>query len=128
MLSKFVTFLLLLGLQVNAVSVKQIPETGTPPSPRELSGITTDSSEKKLYIYGGRLEDMYSDFWEFDLTTLKWTEIYAGSMSDPGPRANAFLTSLKHRSEILLFGGHATNGPVSDVWLYDIENERVILT
>lgn len=65
-------------LSVEGISVKLIPETGTPPSPRELPGLTSDLSGKNLYIYGGVSENKSSDMWKFDLESKRWTQIYPG--------------------------------------------------
>ena len=124
--SLLVMLVLTLNLNVGAIDVKLVPKTGTPPSPRELPGFTVDSSSRKLFIYGGRLGNMYDDLWEFDLDTQRWTEIHPGVVLTPGPRSDAFMRVLQNQREILLFGGDTSTGPISDVWLYDIENESVI--
>ena len=116
-----------MNLYAEAISTKLIPETGTPPSPREVSGLVVDSDGKYLYIYGGRSDIKHSDMWKFDLTTPTWTKIHPASVLTPGPRSSSFMTTLKDdRSKILLFGGDNSNGPISDVWIYDTDNESVI--
>jgi hypothetical protein len=122
------TILVLISiLCTDAFSVKLIPETGTPPAPRLLPGITSDISGKSLYIYGGVSEYKFSDMWKFDLENNRWTQIYTGSVLTPGLRSSPFMTTLNIQSKLLLFGGDTPSGPVSDVWLYDIEGESVIL-
>jgi hypothetical protein len=117
---------LLWGLNsyVEALSSSHIPKTGTPPNQRELSGLAYDSSSNKIYIYGGRLESFFDDMWEFDLTSKSWTEIHSPGMN-PGARSRPFMTMLENSREILLFGGDTKNGPISDVWVYDLSSETV---
>lgn len=113
-------------LYADAFSTRLIPETGTPPAPRQLPGITSDISGKSLYMYGGVSEYKFSDMWKFDLETNRWNQIYTGSVLTPGLRSSPFMAALNNQSKLLLFGGDTPNGPVSDVWLYDIEGESVI--
>ena len=110
------------------ISVKLIPETGSPPPFREVPGFTVDSQSSKLYVYGGGSEVKHSDMWEFDLNTQRWSQIHPGSIYNPGPRSDTFITALQDNKNIILFGGDTDNGPISDVWIYNIENETVILT
>jgi hypothetical protein len=109
-----------------SISVNLIPETGTPPPPRELPGLTSDLSGRNLYIYGGASENKLSDMWKFNLESKRWTQIYPGSVLTPGLRSSPFMAALKNQPKLLLFGGDTPNGPSSDVWLYDIESESVI--
>lgn len=37
------------------------------------------------------------------------------------------MAALKSQPKLVLFGGDTPNGPASDIWLYDIESESVIL-
>jgi hypothetical protein len=126
-MSTISVILLLLGVSgVISISVKHIPESGTPPSFRSFSVLTLDSRGNKLYMYGGKSEISYSDMWEFDLSTNQWAEIQPGSVLTPGIRSNTYLTTLEDQRKIVLFGGDLPTGPTSDVWLFDIENEYVM--
>ncbi len=117
--------LLTICLSAEAVSVKLIPETGSPPSARQISGLTYDSDSRKLYIYGGRLANRFDELWSFDLLTQRWSEIHPSSTLSPGPRSDSYIKYLPGRGKILLFGGDTVKGPTSEVWLYDIARERV---
>jgi hypothetical protein len=119
-------FLLILSVYAEALTVSYVPKTGTPPPRRELSGIAHDPTYNKIYIYGGRSDIFHNDFLEFDLTKNTWEEIHPATIMSPGGRASAFLTVLEDSREIVLFGGNSESGPVSDVWVYDIESEVVI--
>ena len=77
-------------------------------------------------MYGGRSEYIHNDLWEFDLSTKLWNEIRSVSAMNPGARSGAYMTVLEESRQILLFGGDTVDGPISDVWLYDIEGETVI--
>lgn len=109
----------------NSISVNMIPETGTPPSYREIPGMVVNTVDNKLYMYGGRYDSILGDMWEFDLTANRWEEIYFKSMISPGPRSSPHLVHLEKEGKILLFGGSTESGPVSDLWIFDIENQSV---
>lgn len=110
---------------VDSISVGMIPKTGTPPSFRELPGITLSKSAQKIYIYGGRFETLLGDMWEFDLINNQWNEIHMSSTLNPGPRSEAYLFPIEATSKIVMFGGNSLTGPVSDLWEFDINNESV---
>jgi hypothetical protein len=112
------------------ISVSMIPNTGTPPSYRELPGFTHDPDHDKLYVYGGIKDSYLDDLWEFDLKSNTWNEIFYVTTISPGPRSNPQLVFFKDikdgKDKILLFGGDSVRGPLSDLWEFDIENETVM--
>lgn len=63
--------------------------------------------------------------WEFDLSTKSWHEIHPASGMRPGARSGAYLTVLDESRQIVLFGCDTDTGPISDVWLYDMDSEIV---
>ena len=103
-----------------AVSVSMIPKSGTPPSYRELPGVTYDVINNKFYVYGGRQESLLDDMWEYDLNKNTWTEMHTTSTVGPGGRSDPHLVYLADQGKILLFGGNSRSGPTSDLWLFDI--------
>jgi hypothetical protein len=117
---------LILSVYVEALSVSYIPKTGTPPPRRELSGLAYDSTSDKVYIYGGRSEIFHKDFWEFDISSNTWEEIHPASTMSPGERSGVFMAVLEESRQIVLFGGSGESGPISDVWLYDLDSEIVM--
>jgi hypothetical protein len=117
---------LILSTYAEALTVSYVPKTGTPPPGRELSGFAHDSTYNKVYIYGGRSQIFHNDLWEFDLTTNTWEEIHPASIIGPGNRANTFITVLEDSRQIVLFGGNNDSGPISDVWVYDLDSEVVM--
>lgn len=116
----------MLSINVEALTVSYVPKTGTPPPRRELSGFAYDSTKDKVYIYGGRSEIIYKDFWEFDLTSKIWEEIHPASVNTPGARSSPFITILEESRQVVLFGGNSETGPISDVWIYDLDAEIVM--
>lgn len=122
---KIAIVLIILPLLLQAISIKEVPETRNPPTARKLSGFTLDKFDSKLYIYGGISVNKFSDLLEFDLITNKWAEIHPASVLKPGPRSSPFLTRLISQRKILLLGGITSNGPISDIWLYDIDYQTV---
>ena len=70
-------------------------------------------------------EMIHSDMWEFDLTSLKWSQMHPATTMSPGKRSNSFLTIIEGSRQIVLFGGDTESGPISDVWVYDIDSEIV---
>ncbi len=117
---------LFLSVYVGALSVNYVPKAGTPPPRRELAGLAYDASSNKVHIYGGRSNEIYDDMWEFDLTTNTWNEMHTPSVMRPGARSSAHLAMLEESRQIVLFGGDTNSGPISDVWLYDLDSEIVI--
>jgi hypothetical protein len=63
--------------------------------------------------------------WGFDLTTRSWNEMHPASVMRPGPRSGAYLTILEESRHLVLFGGDTDSGPISDVWVYDMDSEIV---
>jgi hypothetical protein len=43
----------------------------------------------------------------------------------PGVRSSPYLTMLEESKEIVLLGGDTESGPISDLWLYDLDSEIV---
>ena len=124
MVNYIVSLFSLLSL-VDSISVGMIPNTGTPPSLRELPGIALSKSSQKIYIYGGRFETLLGDMWEFDLSSNQWSVIHTSSTLNPGPRSEAYLFPIEAAGKIIMFGGNSLTGPVSDLWEFDINHESV---
>ena len=116
---------LLFWISVQSISVNLIPNTGTPPSYREYPSLSLDSYENKLYVFGGNYIYPKDEMWEFDLATKRWSEIHFTSSLNPSARYKSPLFSLEDSRKLLLFGGVTKQGPVSDLWLFDIEHHAV---
>jgi hypothetical protein len=113
---------------VSALSSSYLPKTGTPPPPQQFSSLAFDSKSNMLYIYGGVSIEDQSNIWKFDLEARKWSKLSNSSWMSPGPRTDSFITILEESREILLFGGISHDGPTSEVWTYEIEDEAVTST
>ncbi len=58
-----------------------------------------------------------------NLTSLKYPgRNTSATIISPGGRASACLTVFEDSREIVPFGGNSESGPVSDVWVYDIQS------
>lgn len=121
----FLAVIFILSLNTESISVKLTPETGNPPKARKLAAMTHDSIDQKLYIFGGVSDSKLNDMWEFDLETKLWAELHVVSELRPGPRSGSYLLRLRDKPNILLFGGDTPYGPISDLWVYDIEYQTV---
>jgi len=119
-------WLIFLFSAAESLSVSYFPTTRTPPPPHEVAGLAFDSTSRKIYIYGGRSEIKHIDMWEFDLATQTWSEIQPATPLNPGARSDAFITILEDARQLVLFGGDAEGGPVSDIWVFDLDSETVI--
>ena len=120
--------LLLLSISHSlSISVRNIPATRTPPNRRHDSALAFDPIQNSLFIYGG-FEDsneFFDDMWRFDLNTQTWEEVLSPSSLTPGPRSNSYMQVLSNRRLLLLFGGSTVQGPISDLWLFDLDNYLV---
>jgi hypothetical protein len=115
----------LIWISVQSISLNLIPKTGTPPSYREQPALAFNSYENKFYAFGGNYIYPKDDMWEFDLGSRTWSEIHFTSPLNPQSRYQSTLIFLEDSRKLLLFGGATNHGPVSDLWLFDIEHQNV---
>lgn len=110
-----------------AIQVRKIPSTGSPPEKRKQTSAAYDSVAEQIYIYGGYLDsvEFTGDLWMFDLKTKSWQEITSPSVNTPGARMSSFIHIFPGRREMILFGGKNAYGPISDMWKFDIVNQMV---
>jgi N-acetylneuraminic acid mutarotase len=112
-----------------SIKISHIPPTDSPPSKRQSLAGTYNQVNKTLYIYGGINGSTFlDDMWEFNFDTKKWKEIHSPSVLSPGPRSSPFIQILPEAKSILLFGGINEKGPLSDLWIFNLDNNIVILT
>jgi N-acetylneuraminic acid mutarotase len=77
-----------------------------PPTPREGHGLVSVESSRKLYVLGGIInvsgEDrISSDFYEFDLDTVKWNNLsHLNTVS-----ARSYFGFASGNNKLYLFGG-----------------------
>ncbi|KAF9138814.1 hypothetical protein BGX30_008721 [Mortierella sp. GBA39] len=85
-------------------------------TPRSQHSMAYDSAKDMVYITGGT--NSRTQFWDlltFSFATNKWTNITAPK--SPDARYGHF--SFVHKSNLYIYGGIASWGPVADVWMYD---------
>lgn len=111
--------LLLLGFSVcaeaqHAWTKKTI---STVPVARTSAGITYNSTEKVVVLFGG--EDIngtrQQDTWKYNGTS--WTQV--STSTTPARRAEAPLVYDTARSNVVMFGGALTGGATSQTWTFN---------
>lgn len=116
-------------LFTNSLKTSHIPPTDNPPTMRQSLAGTYNWDNRTLYIYGGvKGSTLLDDMWEFNFDTNQWKEIHSPSIFVPGPRSSPFIQILPDAKTILLFGGMNEKGPLSDLWIFNIDNNIVIFT
>jgi hypothetical protein len=92
------------------------------PTARSSSALAYDATRDRFVMFGGidAAGTLLGDTWEFDATTLSWTQRTPTS-SPPARRQHAMAFDAQ-RSRVVLFGG--TNSPVdgetlNDTWEWD---------
>jgi len=98
------------------------------------TGTATFSESKattEMYVFGGI--DMkyipFQEFWMFDVSKKKWTDLTETTMKDktksPSARWMASFTPIKGGQELFLFGGCSeTGGPLDDAWRYKVKDKK----
>jgi hypothetical protein len=98
-----------------------ISPLGRRPAERSLMRVVWDSINERLIMYGGQTTGVpfLGDQWEFDGGT--WLQIDV--KPSPGQR-NLYAAAFDEEgSRIILVGGDMEDGPVSDVWFFDVLSE-----
>ncbi|XP_033116770.1 multiple epidermal growth factor-like domains protein 8 [Anneissia japonica] len=78
--------------------------------------------QDELIVFGGLLNNVsYSnELWSFDISTLEWQLLGAGSDSIPVPRAD-HSASIVEYSALYIFGGHSVGENfLGDLYKYDL--------
>ena len=102
-----------------AAENKQWVELPTTPSPVATNRVKSWACtvHDKMYFFGGETlpdEDVVGDFWEFDFTTLKYTQIV--TTPSPPPREKLRTTCDEARGLFYLVGGKE----IEDLWIYNV--------
>ncbi|MDP1828045.1 MAG: hypothetical protein Q8L48_32520 [Archangium sp.] len=102
----------------------QLP--GVQPPGRDRAAFAYEPVRKKLVLFGGypaasSVNNPLGDTWEFDVTSLAWSQGAAGMapLRSPSPRQLSHAAALPGMNRLVLFGG-MTSGyvPSSEVWVY----------
>jgi len=102
----------------NGSSWTSLDASPTPPE-RFLAAMSLDTDRDVIVVYGGSDTDevRLEDTWEFDLSTLLWTEILT-SIRPPG-RERASMVYFPLTQKMVLHGGFAANALRTNTWEYD---------
>lgn len=89
--------------------------SGTLPEPRRDHSLSSDGAG--LYLFGGRGDGTFADFWQYDPTAEAWTEL---APTGPSPRFGHNAAWHKLSNRLIVFGGQSGDGTfVNDLWTYD---------
>lgn len=101
------------------LGTKGDPAAADTDEPRPLSraraAMALNASRRLLYLFGGvRMGVFLNDAWRLDLRSNTWEKLAPG----PGPvgRADASVAYDAGRDRLLVFGGTAARGSLSDGW------------
>lgn len=123
--TSIVTYLLFINVGLS-IRVSKIPKSGTPPTRRQFHAYGYSTTNNSVYIYGGYESiEFFEDMWSYNLSQNEWEEIHSPSVITPGPRIGAYIHILEDENKILLYGGKNKQGPLSDLWIFDIESHMV---
>ena len=91
---------------------------GTVPLPR--SGHCSTICEEKVWLFGGRNEDLncFDDFFELSMSSLTWSQIQTHSRS-PQARYECTLTATAE-NQLVLNGGSSNLSQFCDTWIMDL--------
>ncbi|KAG1714971.1 Multiple epidermal growth factor-like domains protein 8 [Nymphon striatum] len=112
--------LFLLNIEKN--SWHQISESGNKPRPRYFHGSAYVPSINKLYIYGGLDQNqVFNDFWMFDIDNLSWAPLQVDD--NLPPLAGLTLTNVMDKKLILIGGFSPEYGFNAELHAYDLEKD-----
>lgn len=90
---------------------------GAEPSKRYYAGMTYNSAERRVVLFGGNDGGNLDDTWLFDSATGGWSE--AQPPLKPSARRSHAMCYVPETNEVILFGG--TSGR-DETWTFDINN------
>lgn len=99
------------------LSYTLLPAEGARPSARVDGTIAYDSSERRLYLFGGRDNTARNDLWVYSLGERRWSEVRTSGALPPARFGHTLVFDTARR-QLVLFGGQAS-GFFSDVWAFD---------
>ncbi|CEP10498.1 hypothetical protein [Parasitella parasitica] len=97
----------------------------TIPANRKLFSANYDSSNNKIYIFGGSLNQtlVFNDLWSFDTTTQQFTQLPPAADS-----TYAHTTSLLSNGQLVVIGGVSQDRTTGQLGLASMANIRVFDT
>lgn len=98
-----------------ALRWRRLSPSGTLPPPRRDHSLLSDG--RRLFLFGGRGQEVLGDLWSYDIASGAWTEVSAS----PAPAARFGHNAAFHAAQnrFLIFGGQA-GGFFNDVWAFDV--------
>ncbi len=100
--------------------------TGQPPAVW-AAGFAYDPSESQVVLFGGNYKSGESD-WTWAYHDKVWTNLTATAGTPPSNRVAPGMITDTAAGDILLFGGLASAGGVSDTWTFDDDHWANITT
>ncbi len=114
----------------NKTWIDRSPAVETRPLKRCLHEMVQDSASERLVLFGGCSSGFgpcpQGDLWSFDLATGAWTNITPAS--GPSARSNPAMVWDATNNRVLLLGGLADAGYVSDLWDGRFEGDMFVWT
>jgi N-acetylneuraminic acid mutarotase len=93
--------------------------SGSVPEARDGHSLVYDSSNKKVYLFGGwNGAREFNDTWVYDPAANTWTELRpAGAV--PAARDSQAMVFEPKTGKVFLFGGWSQTTDFGDTWIYD---------
>ena len=101
-----------------------IPLLKTPPEKKSKSCIVYDPISESLLIFGG-FNDLgnYNSLDTFSLAQAEWKRIEI--FSSEIPRARHGSSCMIYNASLYIIGGISDEGPLNDIWQFDLEKVKV---
>lgn len=99
-----------------------IQTTGDTPLPRV--GAALVSVGDSLLLFGGKSSEQiyFNDMWSYSVNLTLWTKLALPKDNIiPAPRSDFAALAFPNRTAILVYGGRNIAGPLSEMWIYNIE-------
>jgi hypothetical protein len=126
---------------VGAYGTKGVPSSSNYPPARGWGVATWVDLNGNFWLYGGQGGGFYSDMWQYNPASNKWTwmqgtsggggaaAVYgtqgvASSSNTPGARLECAATWVDSAGNLWLFGGLNPSGCLNDLWMYNISTNE----
>ncbi|KAJ3211671.1 hypothetical protein HK099_007951, partial [Clydaea vesicula] len=95
-------------------------------TPYKRFGNSFNIVDETIYMFGGLDgQNVYNDFWSFDVKTNCWTEIITSGDYKPSERSGHTAVVLNEMNKLLVFGGFTVNpcpSILEDMFILDLAN------
>ncbi len=104
---------------IDADSWTNLGPSGSVPEARDGHSLVYDSSNQKVYLFGGwNGAKEFDDTWVYDPGANTWTELRPGG-SIPAARDSQAMAFEAKTGKVILFGGWSQTTDFGDTWIYD---------